>query len=337
MIDVVIFAIPADEPRAGAILDAMKSRGEAGKYRTRFVIAHPAGADWRTAKGRAGASDCVIFVFSAATDGQDTLPYRRLAETTHAEGRAIAVELDPGSLPAALAGCSTYLLDGPRANPAWWFRALFGNPHKNLIVAAATDKAEGRDPPSHAALRGIALKQFWQRLLGVAAVIGVISSILGISGTEPVQKWWNAEKGRAFAAAKAKGCPGVRAYSREPANQGSPWQDEVTAYLADCPAAEKEVEGEHRQPLQIVVGMSEAKAHSSEAQARQASADAAREKARADCDMAYSSMGGRVQSVRLDRLSQSCGPKDGGTACSIDALAICSIAMPQIASDQRLP
>ncbi len=337
MIDIVIFSLPADEQRAGDILDAMKSRGEAGKYRTRFVAAHPADADWRAAKARAGESDCVIFVFSKATEVQETLRYRRLAETTHADGRAIAVELDPGSLPAELAGCSTYLLDGPRANPAWWFRALFGNPHKNLIVAAATDKAEGRDPPSHAALRGIALKQFWQRLLGVAAVIGVISSIIGISGTEPVQKWWHAEKGRAFEAAKAKGCPGVRAFSREPANQGSPWQDEVTAYLADCPAAEKEVEGEQSQALQIVIGMSEAKAHPNDAQARQASADAAREKARTDCDIAYSAMGGRVQSVRLERVSQSCSPKDGGMACSTDALAICSIAMPQIVPDQRLP
>lgn len=337
MIDIVIFALPHDEQRAGAILDALKSRGEAGKYRTRFVTAHPADADWRAAKTRAGESDCVIFAFSAATGRQDALPYRRLAGATHAESRAIAVELDPGSLPAELGACSSYRLDGPRANPAWWFRALFGNPHKNLIVAAATDKAEGRDPPSPEALRSIALKQFGLRLLGLGTVIGLASSIIGISSTETIQKWWYADKGGAFAAAKAKGCTGVRAFSREVANQGSPWQSEVDSYLVDCPLAEKEVPSEQLQAWTSAIGLDEAPVQRDEAKARRASAEAAREKAKVYCGEFYSHMRGKVEAVQLKRVSQSCQPYGVGIACSTEALAICSIAMPQTVPDQRLP
>lgn len=337
MIDIVIFALPADEARAGTILDALKSRGEAGKYRTRFVVAHHADADWRAAKARVEGCDCVVFVFSAATGGQAMVPYRALARKVHEAGHAIAVELDPGTLPAELAGCSTYPLDGPRANPAWWFRALFGNPYRNLITAAATDKAEGRDPPSLTALRSIALKQFGLRLLALGTVIGLVSSVIGISSTDVVQKWWHAGQGRDFAEAKAKGCPGVREFARNATNQGSPWQDEVTAYLADCPAAEKIVEGEQTQPLQIVITRSEAAVQSDESEARRASADAAREKAQADCDMAYRAMGGRVLNVRLERVDQSCGPQGGGFACSTDALALCTITLPQSVPDQRQP
>lgn len=332
MIDIIIFTLSEDAARAGAVLDALKARGEAGKYRTRFIATHPRESGWRADKARAEACDCVLFCTSEATARQDAAAFRTLAGRVHRAERAIAVELDPGSLPAELTGCSAYPLDGPRANPAWWFRALFGNPHKNLITAAATDKAEGRDPPSPAALRGIALKQFGLRLLGLGTVVGLASSVAGLAGTGPVQQWWHADAGRAFAAAKAKGCPEVRIFARDKRYQGSPWDGEAAKLIATCPAPQRTVMESRTLPLDAAIAAFDMAPVSDEAGARALGKKAAEAK----CTDYLQISGGAVARVTIERISQTCGVERGGHVCSTDAKLQCEVTAPRSVPDERM-
>lgn len=337
MIDIAILALPANAAQAGRLLDAFKSRREPGGFRVQFAVGHPHQADWRAKEEVAEEARAVLICCSHAVLGDDATLFRALAVRLAAAGRAILVELEPGSVPPELAGCSTYRLYGHQAQPRFWSRLLFGHPHINLIVAAATDKAEGRDPPSETAIRTIRLTQLGLRLLPVLTIIGLASSVIGLLEWEPVQKWRQAEIGVAWEAAKAKGCPGARAFAANPAYQASPWDGDVTQYLAGCPDPERIEVQQHADVVPFFLMQSEAPVSADIASARSASLAKARSEVELSCRDNPANAGASEFSITLSGEQQDCGPVQGGFACSTSARAVCTVKVPVRVPDERVP
>jgi hypothetical protein len=335
MIDIAILALPADTAAAGCLLDAFKSRREPGGFRVQLAIAHPHDADWRVKEAIAIDARAVLICCSAAVGAPDAALFRALAAQLAGADRAIAVELEPGGVPVELAGCSAYQLHDKQLFPPSWSRLLFGHPRRNLITAAATDKAEGRDPPSETAIWTIRLTQLFLRLGPVALIIGVVSGSIGIADWEPVQKLWHADTGRAWAAAQAKGCPAARAFADNPDYAGSPWAGEVMQFLAGCPDPERVEDQEFEEVMPFFVMQADAPVARSEAAARAASLAKFRSDVAMACRDNPANAGGEVLAVELSDVRQQCGRVDGGTACSTDARAICKVRVPMRVPDQR--
>lgn len=335
MIDIAILALPADAAAAGCLLDAFKSRREPGGFRVQLAVAHPNDSDWRIKEAVALDARAVLACCSSAGLLADAAAFRELAALLAAAGRAIAVELEPGAVPAELAGCSTYRLHGHQAFPRWWSRLFFGHPHRNLIAAAATDKAEGRDPPSEAALRTIQLTQLGLRLAPLIVVIGLTSSLIGLSDWEPVQKWWHADSGRAWVAARAEGCPGARAFAANSRYVGSPWDDEVTQFLAGCPDPERVVTQDFEEVVPFFIMQSDAPVAGDEATAQTASLAKFRSDVETACRDNPANGGGEVLDISLSDVRHQCNSVQGGIACSTDARAVCKVRVPVRVPDQR--
>lgn len=335
MIDIALLALPADAAAAGCLLDGFKSRREPGGFRVQLAVAHPHDADWRVKEAVALDARAVLICCSAAVLAPDAALFRALAAQLADAGRAIVVELEPGAVPSELAHCSAYRLYENQAFPPRWSRLLFGHPHRNLIAAAATDKAEGRDPPSETAIRTIQVTQLGLRLAPLIVIIGVVSGSIGIADWEPVQKFWHADSGRAWAAARAKGCPAVRAFADDPEHAGSPWAGEVTQFLAGCPDPERDVAQVYEELVPLFLMQAEAPVKAGEAAARAASLAKYRAAAETTCRDNPANAGGEVLAITLTDVRHSCGPVAGGVACATDARAMCKVRVMVRVPDQR--
>jgi hypothetical protein len=180
-LDIVVVALPQDRGRAEPILTSLVSHSIAGTYSTRLLTPDPTSPEaWGAAESDVRSANCVIFCWSRSTQHTHAAGYRALASETLLDGRALAVELEPGSRPDEQAGCTTYPLHGWRGQntgPVAW---LTGRVYTAHIAAAAREKVLGRDPPPPFATRELLRRRAWALLLGVGAVIGIPATLAGL-------------------------------------------------------------------------------------------------------------------------------------------------------------
>jgi hypothetical protein len=243
LIDIIVFALPADSKRAVAIPDGLIANSVAGQNRTRFITEHPNDVGWMEAVRAAEASSCVIFCWSNATAAPEIEPLRKLAERIYAADHAIAVELDANTTPSALANCTTYPLYGWRAYSGGWQRFVHGNGFVTQIAAAAEQKVLGIDPPLPAAYSRMVRAQAWAALVGSVALLSLIGTTLGFYRDSFIAKKLDPKAEAAFEAAKASKnpCPALRAFGK--AHNGSAWSQEASELLQTCTRREVSVAG----------------------------------------------------------------------------------------------
>jgi hypothetical protein len=234
MIDIIVFALPVDRERAGAIVDALVERQIAGVNRTRFITEHPDSGGWREAVNAVQNCPCVIFCWSRASAAPDAELMVVLARRVLMAGHAISVELDVGARPAALAVCTTYPLHDWRARPGGWRWFLYGKGFVTQIAAAAQQKVLGRDPPPPSAYWRLVRAQAWIGLGGTAFALGIAASLIQFYRDPVIAKWLDPKAAEAFAAAKAstEPCKALRQFGV--AHTGSAWSVEASELLATC-------------------------------------------------------------------------------------------------------
>jgi hypothetical protein len=249
MPDIVILALPADRTRADCILDGLSAPSAKALFVPRLVVAHPDDANWREAVRDAEAARCVVLCWSRTA--ANVAPLVALGQRLCNGGTAISVELDPDSLPATLAGCSNYELHGFRCRRDPFCRFVFGDSYVSQIVAAAQEKAMGRDPPSPVTLARMVRARAWVAGVGAAAAFGLFSNVLQFGQLPFVAQWLDRDAAAAFAKAKAapQPCAALRRFSRT--HTGSAFANEAIELLATCHSVTKIVPTPQRTSLPI--------------------------------------------------------------------------------------
>lgn len=101
------------------------------------------------------------------------------------------------------------------------------------IVAAATEKADGRDPPPPSSVAVYKRQEFRKRVLSIGAPIGLASAIVGLWTNDSFQELIHPDVGRAFEAAWNSGqCAEMEAFSKE--YPDSPWREEALGFMQHC-------------------------------------------------------------------------------------------------------
>lgn len=234
MPDIVVMALPADRARADCILDGLSGLTAKTSSLPRLVIAHPNDQGWRQAVQEAESGRCVVLCWSHATQHADAQPMAAFGQQLLVAGTAISVELDERSLPPELLGCTTYPLHGFRCWRDPLSRFVFGDSYVSQIVAAAQEKAMGRDPPSPVTLSRMVWVRAGVLVFSLVTILSLVFNILQVGELPFVAKAMDPKAAAAFNAAKASKapCSALRAFSK--ANTGSPFADEAMELLGTC-------------------------------------------------------------------------------------------------------
>ena len=322
MIDIAILCLAEDETRAGRILDALRSRGEAGRYRVRFRSSSPHDREWLACEADVRASACAVMCWSQACNLAENIRYHGLANELVQAGKVIFAELDKESLPQNLAAASSYHLPARTGLGGLLHRALFGNADDNLIVAAATEKAEGRDPPPPRSLTTIRWREFRKRAV-LLVPVGLISSWLGIMDTDPVQRLLHPNIAAAFDTASAgKSCEPMREFStRYP---GSHWAQEAIEFMQHCPPV---IVTEEKR-FEVRAGRIDLYHSSTKAAAEALGERTLGEIATQNCDAFAADTKGTVRYRQLDGVKAECALERDGWICPTEGWAVCNVEQP---------
>lgn len=250
MTDILILCLPADEARAGAIVGGLQRNQVATARDVRFRAIDPSDSEWGNVQALAASAPCVLFCWSAATGSASTRAYRQLAATTLADGRAISVELDSGTVPVEMTGSSVYPLHDWHSvlGAARYF--LFGQAYLTQIAAAASEKVIGRDPPPPSTFWRLVRWQAWVAMGGVAFLVGTGASVLQFYRDPVVARWLDPEVGAAFeTAAKTRDCDTIRRFVAS--HPGSAWSDDAAELLATCKIHDHVMRRNVNQPLAL--------------------------------------------------------------------------------------
>jgi hypothetical protein len=329
LIDIIIFALPADKASADRIADAIKERGITESNRFRLLSVHPMDAGWQEAARMAESCPSVAFCWSEATQAEDATVYRSLAKKVFEAGHAISVELDEGTRPETLTGCTTYPLYGWRADPNWFLRPFFGKELLYQIAAAAQEKAIGRDPPPPKAVAALAWKQFPTKLVGLGALASFAVTVLSIYRDPDFAKIRDPQAEAAFETAKAsKSCDALRKFAVD--HNGSAWSSQASELLATCKERPVTQMQKDKVTLDFFVddtidGIAPVK---SDVDARRVSLKTAESKARQMCEDHAQMTGGKMLAASIDRVRQDCRSNGLGIVCQTAARAICAIDQP---------
>jgi hypothetical protein len=326
MIDIIVYTLPADKERADRIADAFKELGITERNRFRLLAVHPMDAGWQEAAKMAESCPSVAFCWSKATQTDDAALFRNLAERVFYAGDAISIELDAGTRPETLAGCSTYPLFGWKAAPNWLLRPFFGKALLKQIAAAAEEKAIGRDPPPPAAVAALAWRQFPTKLVGIGALLGLIATVLAIYRDPDFAKMRDPQAKAAFETARAsRSCDALRRFAVD--HNGSAWSSQASELLASCKVRTVTQIKRHPIALDFVVddtidGILPAK---TDGDARRVSLSTAETKAKQMCEDHAQMTGGTLLSVKIDRVKQACYSNGAGIVCQTVARTNCAI------------
>lgn len=323
MIDIVIFCLTVDHNRAGKLLDALREHGQSGKYRIRFVSSDPIAVSWNADKDLARSAACVLMCWSATTSDPAHAAYVRFGGELVQCGSLLSIELDDGSIPASVASASRYKLYEHRLGERILSWMLIGDAHRSLIVAAAIEKADGRDPPAASTVNLIRHIPLIRRILWVGGPIALLSSLIGIASYVPLQKAFApTAMAKAYHDAEQSGdCDRMARFSSD--HPSSPWANDAIEFQTRCTRMSVQVDEQYR--TEVRAGQIDLQPAPDKTTARAQAAAKIRSLADERCAAYASVVHAKLRNVSVDGLKQICGSNQNGSICESEAWAVCHI------------
>ena len=301
MSDVVLLSLPADEPAARAVVEALHGQ----KLEFWWEQVSPVSDEVLD------AARCVVLIWTDAA-GRDER-FLALARRAAVRDQALIARLGRSAPPADLTGVTAVDLSR--------FRGRKGDPFLLDLLAAARAKAAGIDPTPPRGPLARMLQRLALMISTALVALSVLANVLGVISIKDMIRHPSADERLAWKALKPGSCDDLRAF-RGTFPDGY-YYDKATAALVNPERRATPRWELQSAPLVVFAGRDGARPSASRAAAAEAATARAQDQADKDCRRLKEINGNRFRAAAITPGPANCTQMGGGDVCSRSADVTC--------------